>query len=176
MVLVETTGPNDSVTGLIKEENIMEKEHRARYLRAPAEQGFTLIELLIVIIILGLLAALVTPKLVGKVGKSKPKIAQAQIQAFSNAIDIFKLDMGRYPKDLEELVKKVDDSKWEGPYLPKEIPLDPWGHRYEYKCPGEEGRDYDIISYGADGTSGGEGENADIVSWKDISTQSQESP
>jgi general secretion pathway protein G len=148
--------------------------HKEKSQRRHREQGFTLIELLIVIIILGLLAALVTPKLVGKVGKSKPKIAQAQLQAFCSAIDIFKLDMGHYPKDLEELVKKVDDPKWEGPYLPKEIPLDPWGHRYEYKCPGEEGRDYDIISYGADGTSGGEGENADIVSWKDISTQGKE--
>ncbi len=176
MVLAEPTSRKDSVSGMIEEKYSMQKQHRARQYQAKAEQGFTLIELLIVIIILGLLAALVTPKLVGKVGKSKPKIAQAQIQAFCNAIDVFKLDMGRYPKDLEELVKKVDDSKWEGPYLPKEIPLDPWGHRYEYKCPGEEGRDYDIISYGADGTSGGEGENADIVSWRDISTQVEESP
>jgi type II secretion system protein G len=69
---------------------------------------------------------------------------------------------------LDELVKKVDDPKWDGPYLPKEIPLDPWGHAYEYKCPGDESRDYEITSYGADGTSGGEGENADIVSWKDL--------
>ncbi len=146
----------------------MNKNSQQNHLR---EKGFTLIELLIVIIILGLLAALVTPKLVGKVGKSKPKIAQAQIQSFCNAIDIFRLDMGRYPKGLDELVKKVDDPKWDGPYLPKEIPLDPWGHPYEYKCPGEEGREYDIISYGADGTSGGEGENADIVSWKDLGAQ-----
>jgi general secretion pathway protein G len=132
------------------------------------QKGFTLIELLIVIIILGLLAALVTPKLVGKVGKSKPKIAQAQIQSFCSAIDIFRLDMGRYPKSLDELVKKIDDPKWDGPYLPKEIPLDPWGHSYEYKSPGEENRDYEIISYGADGTSGGEEENTDVVSWKDL--------
>lgn len=140
----------------------------------PAEKGFTLIELLVVLVILGLLIAIVAPRMVSKVGKSKPKIAQAQIQAFCNALDIFKLDMGHYPKDLEELVKKVDDPKWEGPYLPKEIPRDPWGHPYEYKCPGEEGRDYDITSYGADKTSGGEGENVDIVSWKDIGTQGTE--
>jgi general secretion pathway protein G len=140
----------------------------------PAEKGFTLIELLVVLVILGLLIAIVAPRMVSKVGKSKPKIAQAQIQAFCNAIDIFKLDMGHFPKDLEELVKKVDDPKWEGPYLPKEIPRDPWGSPYEYKCPGEEGRDYDIISYGLDKTSGGEGENADIVSWKDIGPQGTE--
>ena len=138
------------------------------------EQGFTLIELLIVIIILGLLAALVAPRMFGKVGSAKQKTAKAQIELFCTAIDTFRRDMGRFPKDLEELVKKVDDNKWEGPYLPKAIPLDQWGHPYEYKCPGEDGRDYDIISYGADGTSGGEAENADIVSWKVLGAQEKE--
>ena len=138
------------------------------------EQGFTLIELLIVIIILGLLAALVAPRMFGKVGSAKQKTAKAQIELFCTAIDTFRLDMGRFPKDLEELVKKADDTKWEGPYLPKAIPLDPWGHPFEYKCPGEDGRDYDIISYGADGTSGGEAENADIVSWKVLGAQEKE--
>jgi general secretion pathway protein G len=142
--------------------------------RRRREQGFTLIELLIVIIILGLLAALVAPRMFGKVGSAKQKTAKAQIELFCTAIDTFRLDMGRFPKDLEELVKKVDDNKWEGPYLPKAIPLDQWGHPYEYKCPGEDGRDYDIISYGADGTSGGEGENADIVSWKVLGAKEKE--
>jgi len=108
------------------------------------------------------------------VGSAKQKTAKAQIELFCTAIDTFRLDMGRFPKDLEELVKKVDDTKWEGPYLPKAIPLDPWGHPFEYKCPGEDGRDYDIISYGADGTSGGEAENADIVSWKVLGAQEKE--
>jgi general secretion pathway protein G len=149
----------------------MRKDERRKHRK---EQGFTLIELLIVIIILGLLAALVAPRMFGKVGSAKQKTAKAQIELFCTAIDTYRLDMGRFPKDLEELVKKVDDPKWEGPYLPKAIPLDPWGHAYEYKCPGDDGRDYDLISYGADGTSGGDGENADIVSWKVLGAQEKE--
>jgi len=136
--------------------------------------GFTLIELLIVIVILGLLVGLVGPRMFGKVGKAKQKTAQAQIELLSTAIDTFRLDMGRFPTSLGELVKKVDDEKWEGPYLPKMIPPDPWGNRYEYKVPGEDGRDYDIISYGADGTSGGEGEDTDIVSWMSLGSQPDE--
>ena len=82
--------------------------------------------------------------------------------------------MGRFPKTLDELVTKSDDKKWDGPYLPKKIPKDPWDHPYEYKCPGEDGRDYDIISYGADGTSGGEGENQDICNWKALGEEESE--
>jgi general secretion pathway protein G len=138
--------------------------------RERNKNGFTLIELLIVMVILGMLAALVVPRMVGKVGKSKIRAAKAQIEMLSTALDAFKLDVGRYPtteEGLEALVKASPDAKdWDGPYLKKEqIPKDPWGHPYVYKCPGEHG-DYDITSYGADGQPGGEKEDADIVSWR----------
>lgn len=142
--------------------------------RKDRQKGFTLIELLIVIVILGLLVGLVGPRMFGKVGSAKLKTAKAQIELLSTAIDTFRLDMGRFPKDLDELVKKVDDKKWEGPYLPKQIPKDPWDNAYEYNSPGENGRDYDIISYGADGTSGGEGENQDVCSWKPLGGQDED--
>lgn len=132
------------------------------------EKGFTLIELLIVIVILGLLVGLVGPRMFSKVGTAKLKTAQAQISLFGTACDTFRLDMGRFPKDLDELVAKLDDKKWDGPYLPRRIPPDPWGNKYDYKSPGDGGRDYDIISYGADGTSGGDGEKVDICSWKSL--------
>jgi general secretion pathway protein G len=135
------------------------------------EKGFTLIELLIVMIILGLLASLVGPRMFGKVGKSKQKTAKTQITLFETALDTYRLDVGKYPttqQGLEVLRVKPDDvEKWDGPYLPKNVPLDPWGHPYDYKSPGEHG-DFDLISYGADGQAGGEGEDTDIVSWKDI--------
>jgi general secretion pathway protein G len=135
------------------------------------ERGFTLIELMIVIIILGLLAALVGPKLFGKVGAAKQKAAKAQIELFGTALDALRLDVGRYPttdEGLKSLREKPSGMEnWKGPYLPKEIPNDPWGKAYVYKSPGEHG-DYDIISYGLDGAQGGEGENEDVVSWKDV--------
>lgn len=137
------------------------------------KQGFTLIELLIVIIIIGLLAALVGPKLFGKVSIAKLKAAKAQIELFGTALDALRLDVGRYPTTEEGLKalreKPSDMNAWKGPYLPKEIPMDPWGKAYVYKAPGEHG-DYDLISYGLDGVEGGEGENQDIVSWKDVSS------
>jgi len=135
------------------------------------KNGFTLIEILIVMVILGLLAALVGPKMFGKVGKSRQKTAKVQISLFETSLDTFRLDMGRYPtteEGLEVLREKPSNSdKWDGPYIPKRIPTDPWQNPYEYKCPGEEG-EYDIISYGADGKSGGEKEDKDIVNYKDI--------
>jgi general secretion pathway protein G len=131
------------------------------------EKGFTLIELLIVMIILSLLAALVAPKMFQKVGGAKQKAAKTQIALFGGALDQFRLDIGRYPKTdegLESLRKNPGLDSWDGPYLPKEIPPDPWGKTYVYRCPGEHG-DYDLISLGADGQEGGDGENSDVVSW-----------
>jgi general secretion pathway protein G len=135
------------------------------------KKGFTLVEILVVIIIIGLLAALVGPRLFGKVGVAKQKAAKAQIELFGTALDAFRLDVGRYPTTEEGLKalreKPSGVEKWDGPYLPKEIPLDPWGRPYVYRSPGEHG-DYDLISYGRDGVEGGQGEDEDIVSWKDI--------
>jgi len=135
------------------------------------EPGFTLVEIMIVIIIIGLMAALVGPKLFGKLASAKQKAAKAQIELFGTAFDAFRIDVGRYPSTEEGLKalreKPADVANWQGPYLPKEIPLDPWGKPYVYKSPGDHG-EYDIISYGLDGVEGGDGENQDIVSWKDV--------
>ena len=144
---------------------------RLKTKRPNNQKGFTLIELLIVMIILGLLAALVAPRMFGKVGTSKQKAAKAQISLFETALDTYRLDVGEFPTSdqglqaLREKPSDVDD--WDGPYLPKEIPNDPWGNAYEYRHPGEHG-DYDIISYGADGQPGGEEEDADVVNWKSL--------
>jgi general secretion pathway protein G len=132
------------------------------------QKGFTLIEVLIVMVILGLLAALVGPRMFGKVGQSRQNAAQAQISLIGTALDTYRLDIGRYPttdQGLEALrVQPHDVTRWDGPYLPKDVPLDPWGNPYQYRSPGEYG-DYDLFSLGADGALGGEGEDADIVSW-----------
>ncbi len=139
------------------------KEKRRR------EAGFTLIELMIVLFILGLLAALVAPRLMGRVGKAKQKTAQTQIQMLGTALDLYHLDVGRYPTEEEGLkslyAKPENTPGWAGPYLDKAVPKDPWGRDYVYKCPGEHGP-YDLSSLGADGQPGGEGENADINNWE----------
>jgi general secretion pathway protein G len=136
---------------------------------AAEEGGFTLVELMVVVIIIGLLAALVVPKFFGKVEQSKVKAAQAQIELFGAALDQYRLDVGKYPTTSEGLdalrVKPGSAENWSGPYLKKEIPDDPWGHKYAYSSPGVHD-EYDIVSYGADGTADGEGQNQDIVSWK----------
>jgi general secretion pathway protein G len=131
--------------------------------------GFTLIELMIVLFILGLLAALVAPRLMGWVGKAKQKSALAQIQLLATALDLFHLDVGHYPTD-EEGLKALRENPgnlpgWGGPYLDKDVPKDPWARDYHYKCPGEHGP-YDLYSLGADGAPGGEGENHDVTNWK----------
>jgi general secretion pathway protein G len=133
------------------------------------EEGFTLIELMIVLFILGLLAALVAPRLMGRVGKAKQKTAQAQMQLLGTALDLFHLDVGRYPtteEGLNVLKEKPNNVPgWGGPYLDKNIPNDPWGRPYAYKSPGEHGL-YDLSSLGADGAPGGDGENQDINNWQ----------
>jgi general secretion pathway protein G len=154
----------------------MDKEMKQSVIRKSFSQkekkvsGFTLIELLIVMIIIGLLAAFVVPKLIGKVDDSKIIAAKAQIELISTALDMYKLDTGKYPSQgsgLGALNTKTEDvDNWGGPYLKKEkVPKDPWGVEYVYKYPGEHG-DFDIVSYGADKAEGGDDDNKDIVSWE----------
>jgi general secretion pathway protein G len=124
--------------------------------------GFTMIELLIVIVILGLLASLVAPKFFSQLSTAERGIAAAQMNAFETALDTYRLDMGTYPSNLEAL-RKSDKPRWDGPYLPKAVPLDPWGNPYVYVVPGEDSNPYSILSYGADGQVGGTENNADVV-------------
>ncbi|MGC8966664.1 MAG: type II secretion system major pseudopilin GspG [Caldimicrobium sp.] len=113
-------------------------------------KGFTLMEILLVVIIIGLLASLVIPNLMGRFERSKEEIAKAQIELLSSAVQAFMLDVGRCPNALEELIQS-QDPKWRGPYLSKkEIPKDPWGRDYIFKCPGEHGA-FDIYSLGPNG-------------------------
>jgi general secretion pathway protein G len=128
-------------------------------------RGFTLLELLVVVAIIGLLAGYVAPRYFGQVGKSEVNAAKAQIDALEKALDQYRLDTGTYPTNelgLNALVQRPpNEAKWNGPYLRKGVPLDPWGKPYIYKMPGEKG-DYDLISYGKDGQPGGTGEGADL--------------
>ena len=130
--------------------------------------GFTLVELIVVMVILGMLAALVFPKLLPKVGKGKQSAAKTQIELLGQALDQFRLDTGRYPTTSEGLNALLVDpgaQGWDGAYLKKGLPNDPWGKPYHYECPGAHG-DYDLISYGSDGAPGGEGEAKDLNSWE----------
>ncbi len=128
-------------------------------------QGFTLIELLVVVVIIGLLAGFVAPRYFSQLGKSEVQIAKAQIDAFEKALDQYRLDTRRYPTTEQGLNALIDrpanEPFWNGPYLRKAVPLDPWGRTYVYKAPGSGG-EYEIVSYGKDGQPGGEGEAADI--------------
>ena len=138
------------------------------------QKGFTLIEIMVVIIILGMLAGLVLPRILGQEETAKRKVAMTQIRALEGGLDHYKLDNGSYPttdQGFDALIRKPESGrvpmKWrEGGYLnPARIPKDPWGRDYVFISPGGENRDYEIISYGADGEPGGEGNNADIQSW-----------
>jgi len=138
--------------------------------RRKSAAGVTLIEMLVVVTIIGLFVALVGPKLWSNVDKAKMTAARAQIQNFMAALGTYKLDNGNFPtteQGLQSLrVRPNDAAQWNGPYMPLDVPKDPWGHDYVYKFPGDHGDEPDILSYGADGQPGGDGINADIVSWK----------
>lgn len=132
--------------------------------------GFTLLELLVVLLIIGLLVGFVGPKYFDQIGRSEQRVAKAQIDAFQKALYQYRVDTGKFPSTEQGLpallVAPADEPKWHGPYLAKEVPLDPWGRSYDYKSPGAEQRDFDIVSYGKDGTLGGTAEaDADIRSW-----------
>ncbi len=138
--------------------------------RRTAQAGVTLIEMLVVVTIIALFAALVAPRFLAKSDAARRVAAKAQINAFTTALGAYKLDTGLYPTTDQGLnalrVKPEGVNQWAGPYLPQDIPMDPWGHPYLYKYPGEHGDEPDIVSLGQDGAPGGENNNADIVSWK----------
>lgn len=131
-------------------------------------RGFTLIELLVVMVILGLLGALVVPRFFGQEEKARVKAAKAQIELFGTALDMFRIDVGRYPttqEGLDALMQAPGVERWDGPYLKNPVPLDPWGNPYTYKSPGDHGV-YDVISYGGDKVPGGDGISKDVTSWE----------
>jgi general secretion pathway protein G len=136
---------------------------------ADLASGFTLIELLVVLAILGMIVAFVTPQVLKYLGRAKTDAAHIQIENLAGALDLFRLDVGRYPTQTEGLEALVEHpsglNSWNGPYLKqKSIPADPWGRAYVYKIPGDHG-DYDLYSFGADGAPGGTGENQDVTNW-----------
>ncbi len=139
-----------------------------RRVRIADKRGFTLVELLVVMVIIGLLAALVGPKLFPQLGKAKQDAAKAQIELLGQALDMFRLSIDRYPttqEGLNALVENPGQEKWNGPYAKRKQLLDPWGRQYQYQSPGSHG-DYDLFSYGRDGAPGGEKEDKDVTSWE----------
>ena len=138
--------------------------------RMRRQAGVTLIEMMVVVTIIALFAALVLPKMMHQADRARITAAHAQINAYLTALGSYKLDTGVFPttdQGLQALRQKPEDvENWQGPYLQKEIENDPWGHAYVYRFPGEHGDEPDIVSLGGDGAPGGDGINADIVSWK----------
>ncbi len=134
-----------------------------------SNNGFTLVELLVVLAILGLLMGLVGPQVLNQLGGAKTKTAALQIKDLEQSLEMYKLDVGRFPsteQGLSALVNKPSDvAGWNGPYLKSAVPLDPWNREYQYKSPGDNG-EIDIFSYGQNGVPGGDGEDADVVSWQ----------
>ena len=151
---------------------MMQQHHRSLVAAGRAgftQAGFTLVELLVVMVILGLLVALVAPNYIGRVDSAKRDAARAQIENLGAALDMFRLDVGRYPNSQEGLTalrqRPAGLDRWDGPYLKKDVPKDPWGTQYIYRSPGER-EAYDLVSHGADGVAGGNEEGADINSWE----------
>jgi general secretion pathway protein G len=150
-----------------KTEHHPERTRKTR--RQNSEAGVTLIEMLVVVVIIGLFVGLVSVNMFKKADEAKRTAARAQIANFSQALGLYKLDTGGFPATEQGLqalrVKPDNGGNWNGPYLPQDIPMDPWGRPYLYKYPGDHGDEPDVMSLGADGQPGGEGNNADIVSW-----------
>jgi len=136
---------------------------KKQFRNAVYRKNFTLIEVVIVIVILVTLASIATPMYLNYIKSANVGAAKTQVKLLVDAVNGYKLENHEYPESLEVLTEKHDDK---GPYLQGTLPKDPWGHDYVYNTPGEDGRDFDISSYGADGEPGGEGENADINSWE----------
>jgi general secretion pathway protein G len=137
--------------------------------RRSRSAGFTLLELLVVMVIIGLLAGFVAPRYFAQVGKSQVKAARAQIDALDKALEQYRIDVGHLPTTEQGLAAlntpPTGEQNWAGPYLKKEVPLDPWGNPYVYGQPGTHNNDYDLMSFGKDGRAGGTGENADLGNW-----------
>lgn len=148
---------------------MMHKKDPCLQTNSMNQAGFTLVELLVVMVILGLLVALVAPNYIGRVDSAKRDAARAQIENLGAALDMFRLDVGRYPNSQEGLAalrqRPSGIDRWDGPYLKKDVPRDPWGSGYVYRSPGER-EAYELISHGSDGVAGGSEDNADINSWE----------
>ena len=139
---------------------------RSQGLGAGRQAGFTLLELLVVVLIIGLLAGVVAPRFMAQISRSEATAARAQIDALSKAVQAYRIDMGRFPGNdvgLRGLVDSGGDARWRGPYLQGQLPTDPWGQPYRYRYPGTAGRDFDIVSHGADRAPGGSGASADVT-------------
>lgn len=138
------------------------------FLHSRPSRGFTLLELLVVMVIIGLLVSYVGPKYFSQLGKSEVKTAKAQMNALEKGLDTYRLDVGHYPSTEQGLaalfIAPSNEAKWQGPYLKKAVPQDPWGNAYLYKTPGDHG-DVDLLSYGSDGRVGGQGDAGDIGNW-----------
>ena len=130
--------------------------------------GFTLLELLVVMVIIGLLAGYVGPRYFAQIGKSETKVARSQIDALEKALEQYRLDNGHYPTTEQGLnylnTRPANEPRWDGPYLKKNVPFDPWGNPYLYRQPGEHG-EIDLFSYGKDGQAGGVGDAGDVTNW-----------
>lgn len=132
-----------------------------------SSHGFTLLELLVVILIIGLLTGIVAPRFMGQVTRSEVTTARAQLDALDKALQSYRIDTGRFPTTTQGLKALVsapgDEPRWRGPYLQSDVPLDPWGQPYQYRTPGSNGKDFDLLSYGKDRSSGGTGDDADLI-------------
>ena len=142
----------------------MEKSHRHHHI--IVRRSFTLIEIMIVVVIIGMLAALVGPRIIGSLDKARVNTTKTQLVNLKSAVQSFYMDCAEYPNTLDDLMVKTSNAKWSGPYLDgKSLPKDGWDNDFVYTVPGADSQPFDIVSYGADKTSGGEGYNADISCW-----------